>query len=278
MRRNRHSRRETGRCSGFERRPTTGFSTTVRPWFFLQGNAVLWGLDFAPKIPAHHSVPCPYKVVVSSPKAVSPLRGHREPCFFALFLVIASLSFRPFLGHCDPVFSPFPRSLRASFVRLAKQSQIASLRSQRRKMPPDCFAALAVTPTLSLRARSFVCKAVSPQRFLAASRLGMTDEECHCEIVFFVSEAVSLFRLLGGHCELVFTFAKQSLPLSPWGNTVEIRDCFASLAVTPFCVPARSSCRFRSSLLSYPVEIRDCFASLAVTGKGARSDGEGSSR
>jgi hypothetical protein len=60
----------------------------------------------------------------------------------------------------------------------------------------------------------------------------MTDEECHCEIVFFVPEAVSLFRLLGGHCELVFTFAKQSLPLSPWGNAVEIRDCFASLAVT----------------------------------------------
>ncbi len=109
---------------------------------------------------------------------------------------------------------------------------------------------------------------------------------CHCEVVFFASEAVSPFRLLGSHCELVFTFAKQSLPLSPWGNTVEIRDCFASLAVTPFCVPARLSSRFRSSLAfrllgshcelvftfakqSLPlspwgntVEIRDCFAAL----------------
>jgi len=54
----------------------------------------------------------------------------------------------------------------------------------------------------SLRGRIFVSEAVSPQRFLAALRLGMTDEECHCEPRFF-----ALFLC---HCELVVSSAKQS--------------------------------------------------------------------
>jgi len=114
------------------------------------------------------------------PKAVSPLRGHREPCFFALFLVIAILSFRPFPGHCEPRF-------------FALSPVIASLVCSSGEAISDCFASLAVTPTLSLRARSFVCEAVSPQRFLAASRLGTTDEECHCEIVFLFPKQSRFF-------------------------------------------------------------------------------------
>ena len=71
-------------------------------------------------------------------EAVSTVRSHCEPRFFALFLC-----------HCEVV------------VPLPKQSlQIASLRSQRQKIPPDCFASLAMT------------------------------HKGHCEVV--VSEAVSL--------------------------------------------------------------------------------------
>ena len=107
---------------------------------------------------------------------------------------------------------------------------------------------------VSLRGRRIASEAVSPQRFLAASRLGrtkeeglgMTDEECPCEPHFspferslrarlFVCEAISPLR---GHCELVVSSAKQSQLSGVIANLVFSLseaipwDCFASLAVT----------------------------------------------
>jgi len=88
------------------------------------------GLTLHPKYRLTIPFLAPTRSSFRPPKAVSPLRGHREPCFFALFLVIAILSFRPFLGHCEPVF-------------FALSPVIASLVCSSGEAISDCFASLA---------------------------------------------------------------------------------------------------------------------------------------
>ena len=103
--------------------------------------------------------------------------------------VTTNSSFRPFLGHCEPRFFVWRSNLR--LLRFARNGEkcrrIASLRSQRRKMPPDCFVAslLAVTPAVSLRGRIFVSEAVSPfcpnKRVSAQGLLRFARNDAHEE-------------------------------------------------------------------------------------------------
>ena len=144
--------------------------------------------------------------------------------------------------------------MRASLFRLAKQSQIASLRSQRRKMPPDCFASLAVIFHLSLRGRILVSEAVSTVR-------------SHCEPRFFVwrsnllSHPVGIRDCFAPLAETTKRRSNLAFPL-PWETARPLRrfaprgdKVWVSLRGRRFAlffVSARSSFRFRSSLAFCP--------------------------
>jgi hypothetical protein len=92
--------------------------------------------------------------------------------------VTAGSSFRPFLRHCEVVYSSPKQS---HLFAPARECQLR-----------DCFASLAMTRTKSH------CEVVVSHLF------------CHCEPRSFAWRSSLTFRPLGGHCELVFSFAKQS--------------------------------------------------------------------
>jgi hypothetical protein len=149
-----------------------------------------------------------------------------------------------------------------------KCRRIASLRSQRRKMPPDCFASLAVIFHLSLRGRILVSEAVSTVR-------------SHCEPRFFVwrsnllSHPVGIRDCFAPLAETTKRRSNLAFPL-PWETARPLRrfaprgdKVWVSLRGRRFAlffVSARSSFRFRSSLAFCPdrrVSLRASFVRLA---------------
>jgi hypothetical protein len=163
---------------------------------------------------------CPCEVVFSFPKQSQKLLSRNR---------IASLRSQRRRKRPSDCFGPLAlamtgeKSLRASFVRLAKQSHFSPFR-------------------WSLRARLFVCEAISeiPRRF--AARNDRSKESLRGRL--FVSEAVSPprshcdprsfvwrsnLRLLrfarnGEKCRRIASLRSQRRKMPP--------DCFASLAVT----------------------------------------------
>jgi len=140
----------------------------------------------------HHAFTLDISVSQGHPERLSGKRGsvHRSTAEFYLIprVILGLLHFALFLCPCEVAISSPKQS-----QKLLSRNRIASLRSQRRrKRPSDCFgpSALAMTGEKSLRA-SFVRLAKQSQRFLAALRLGMTEEGVIASLVCSPGEAVS---------------------------------------------------------------------------------------
>jgi hypothetical protein len=124
------------------------------------------------------------------------LQGQKSHCEPRLFVWRSNLTFRPLGGHCELVFSPFPRSLRARLFAL-----------------PSVIASSSFRPSLG-HCELVFSFAKQSQRFLAALRLGMTEEK---------GLGITKEKGLGMTEEGVIA----SLAFS---SGEAISDCFASLA------------------------------------------------
>ena len=163
----------------------------------------------------HHAFTLDISVSQGHPERLSGKRGsvHRSTAEFYLIprVILGLLHFALFLCPCEVAISSPKQS-----QKLLSRNRIASLRSQRRrKRPSDCFGPLALAmtgeshcevvvspfflchceprlfaPHLSLRASLFRL-AKQSQRFLAASRLGMTEEGVIASLVCSFGEAIS---------------------------------------------------------------------------------------
>jgi len=106
--------------------------------------------------------------------------------------------------------------------------------------------------------------------------LAMTHKKGHCEPRLFVWRSSLTFRPLGGHCELVFSFAKQSqrfLAALRLGMTGQKSHCEVVVSPPKQSRPSGRSLRARLFALSLVIAslalssgeaISDCFASLAT--------------
>ena len=141
--------------------------------------------------------PGPCEVVFSFPKQSHPsgwsLRARLSVCeAISTTRLLRAFGPRNDWGKVTArsLFRPFSLSLRASFVRLAKQSHFSPFRwSLRGRL----FASEAISFFCLLVGHCEVV--VSPpkqsQRFLAALRLGMTEEGVIANLVFSSGEAIS---------------------------------------------------------------------------------------
>jgi hypothetical protein len=115
---------------------------------------------------------------------------------------------------CELVFSSFPRSLRASFFRLAKQSRETA----------SSLSLLAVTKEGGPRSDKKEVLAVTQQGIPRRDRKELAATSWHVP-------ARSSCRPFLRHCEVVYSFPKQSHLFAPT-RECQLRDCFASLAMT----------------------------------------------